>query len=35
MNSTGETRPLVGWFQRISASNAEKRFLARLNSGWK
>jgi hypothetical protein len=35
MNSLGPSRPRSGWFQRISASNAEKRLLARSNSGWK
>jgi hypothetical protein len=35
MNSTGPTRPRSGWCQRISASNAEKRLVARSNSGWK
>jgi hypothetical protein len=34
MKSTGETRPRLGWFQRISASNEQMRLCSRSNRGW-
>jgi hypothetical protein len=34
MKEAGEIIPLVGWFQRIRASNPLISLLARLTTGW-